>query len=250
MEATFATADTLRSIVNALRGLLTYATFDCNADGVQLQSMDSEHVALVDLRLQRAGFARYACERKLSFSVPMRGLHKIVQAATTDQQLTMRASARDDQVHFEFKIAERTVTCALAQISLDVERLGVPDDDEYDCVLAVASDAWARVCRDLTQLGAAVVELSSGAAGLRFEADAGDGVRANVLLRAAPQRPLTQAFACRYLNTFGQMAPLTKFVNVCMTANAPLRLRFCLGQLGGLDFYLAPQVPSGVKDGQ
>ncbi|BAE72392.1 PCNA [Hyphantria cunea nucleopolyhedrovirus] len=250
MEVTFATAGSLKNIVDALRGLLTYATFDCNADGLHLQSMDSEHVALVDLRLKRAGFARYTCERKLSFSVPMRGLHKIVRAATTNKQLTMRASARDDQVHFAFKTAERTVTCALSQISLDVERLGVPDDDEYDCVLAVASDAWARVCSDLAQLDATVVELSSGAAGLCFAADAGDGVRANVLLRAAPRRPLTQAFACRYLNAFGQTAPLSKFVNVCMSANAPLRLRFCLERLGKLDLYLAPQVSSGAKDGQ
>nr|QNN89418.1 proliferating cell nuclear antigen [Spilarctia obliqua nucleopolyhedrovirus] len=65
--------------------------------------MDSEHVALVDLRLKRAGFARYTCERKLSFSVPMRGLHKIVRAATTNKQLTMRASARDDQVHLRLR---------------------------------------------------------------------------------------------------------------------------------------------------
>ncbi|AGR56990.1 PCNA [Choristoneura occidentalis alphabaculovirus] len=240
MEAVFATAGALRNIVDALRGILSYATFDCDAKGVSLQGMDAERVALADLRLNHAGFARYKCERKVTFSVPVRGLVKIVHAADPRKKLAMRASARDDRLHFKFKSARRAVACALAQISLDVERLGMLDN-VHDCVLAVRSDEYAKVCRDLLRLGAGSVEVSSGAAGLRFTADA-DGVRASVLLRVAPQRQLTQVFACSYLNTFARACTLSKDVDVCMTADAPLQLRFCIGQLGSLDLYLAPQM--------
>ncbi|AGR57137.1 PCNA [Choristoneura rosaceana nucleopolyhedrovirus] len=251
MEAVFASARAFQNIVDALRGILSHATFDCDAKGVSVQGMDAERVALVELRLNRAGFARYECERKVSFSVPVRGLVKIVHAADPRKKLAMRASARDDRLHFEFESApQRTVACALAQISLDVERLGVPDN-EHDCVLAVSSDEYAKVCRDLMRLGATSVEVSCGAAGLRFTADASDGVHASVLLRAPPQRQLTQVFACRYLNAFARAWTLSKYVDVCMTADTPLRLRFCIGLLGTLDLYLAPQMRIiDVRDSQ
>ncbi|AHD25587.1 pcna [Choristoneura murinana nucleopolyhedrovirus] len=249
MEAVFATAGAFRNIVDALCGILSHATFDCDAKGVSMQGMDAERVALVELRLNCAGFARYKCERKVSFSVPVRGLLKIVHTADPREKLAMRACARDDRLHFEFESAQRAVACALAQISLDVERLGVPDN-EHDCVLAVCSDEYAKVCRDLMRLGAASVEVSCGAAGLRFTADASDSVRASVLLRAPPQRQLTQVFACSYLNAFARAWTLSKHVDVCMTADMPLRLRFCIGQLGTLNLYLAPQMRIDVRDSQ
>ncbi|AKR14185.1 proliferating cell nuclear antigen [Dasychira pudibunda nucleopolyhedrovirus] len=249
MEATFATAAAFQSIVGALRGLLTHATFDCDAHGMRLHSLDAERVALADLRLRRAGFARYACERKLSFSVPVRGLVKIVRTADPSAPLTMRVAARDDRVRLAYETARRAVSCTLAQISLDADRLGVPDK-EYTCVLAVPSAELTRACADLARLGATTVEMSSGATGLSFAAHADDGVRVRVLLRGSPQRPLTQAFACCYLNKLARASALSETVDVCMDASMPLRLRFRLGPLGALDLYLAPRVPSVGESAQ
>ncbi|AFY62902.1 proliferating cell nuclear antigen [Samia ricini nucleopolyhedrovirus] len=57
VEATFATAAELLGVVDAVRGLLSHATFDCDAVAVRLQGMDAERVMLVDLRLGLAGRA-------------------------------------------------------------------------------------------------------------------------------------------------------------------------------------------------
>ncbi|ABF50335.1 pcna [Antheraea pernyi nucleopolyhedrovirus] len=245
VEATFATAAELLGVVDAVRGLLSHATFDCNAVAVRLQGMDAERVMLVDLRLGRAGFARYACERKVSFSVPMHGLFRVLRAVDPREQLTLRVDAPDNHVHF----TQRARALTLAQVSLDVERLGVPTA-KPDCALTVHSSELARACRDLQRLGATTMELAAGSAGLRLAADAGGGVRGAVILRTPPARPLAQEFAVDYLTTLARASNLDASVEVGLTANMPLRLRFRVGSHGALDLYLAPLARSDRKDAQ
>lgn len=68
-EAKLNQAKLLKSIVDAVRETITEANFEISASGMELQSMDSAHVALVLLRLDAEGFEQYRCDRTFTLGV-------------------------------------------------------------------------------------------------------------------------------------------------------------------------------------
>ena len=68
-EARLAQGSLLKKVLEAIKDLLTEATWDCNSTGISLQAMDSSHVSLVSLMLRADGFDTFRCDRNLSMGI-------------------------------------------------------------------------------------------------------------------------------------------------------------------------------------
>lgn len=68
-EARLTQSSVLKKVLEAIRDLLTEATFDCTDSGISLQAMDNSHVSLVSLNLRADGFDKYRCDRNLSMGM-------------------------------------------------------------------------------------------------------------------------------------------------------------------------------------
>jgi proliferating cell nuclear antigen len=65
-EARLLQGSLLKKIIEAIKELVTDANFDCTESEFGLQAMDSSHVSLVALKLEKAGFDHYRCDKPLS----------------------------------------------------------------------------------------------------------------------------------------------------------------------------------------
>ena len=65
-EARLVQGNLLRKVIEAIKDLVTDANFDCTEQELCLQAMDSSHVSLVALQLQREGFEHYRCDKPFS----------------------------------------------------------------------------------------------------------------------------------------------------------------------------------------
>ena len=102
-EAKLSSSGTLKRIVDALRELLTEATFDCSAEGIRLDAMDSSHVCLVSLFLKPEGFQMYNCPRSFTMGVQFASLSKIFKCSENTDIATIRADENQDSVTFIFE---------------------------------------------------------------------------------------------------------------------------------------------------
>lgn len=94
-EARLLRSSILKKVLEAIKDLLTQATFDCDDNGIQLQvisyifilwlednlkvfslkkisslqAMDNSHVSLVSLTLRADGFDKYRCDRNISMGM-------------------------------------------------------------------------------------------------------------------------------------------------------------------------------------
>ena len=59
----------LKKVLEALKDLINEACWDISSSGMNLQSMDSSHVSLVQLTLRSEGFDTYRCDRNLAMGV-------------------------------------------------------------------------------------------------------------------------------------------------------------------------------------
>jgi len=55
----------LKKIVEAMKDLVTDANLECGEEGLKLQAMDSSHVSLISLSLNKEGLEDYRCDRSL-----------------------------------------------------------------------------------------------------------------------------------------------------------------------------------------
>lgn len=109
-------------------------------------------------------------------------LQKIVKCAGSNDSVTLRADESVDVLAllFEAKKADRVGEYEMKLMDIDQEHLGIPDTI-YDAEISLPSQEFARIIRDLKELGESVkIEVSKE--GVRFSAD-GDIGTASVTLK-------------------------------------------------------------------
>jgi len=253
-EARLVQSSILKKVLEAVKELLSEATFDCSDSGIQLQAMDNSHVSLVSLNLRSDGFDKYRCDRNLSMGINLTSMTKIMKCAGNDDVLTIKAQDNADTVMFMFESQnqEKVSDYEMKLMNLDQEHLGIPETD-YSCVIKMPSGEFARICRDLSQFGESMV-ISCSKEGVKFSA-AGDIGAANIKIAQTAnvdkeeeavtiemQEPVTLTFACRYLNSFTKATSLSQQVQLSMSADVPLVVEYKIGDIGQIRYYLAPKI--------
>merc|ERR1711876_168871 len=76
-------------VVDAMKDLCKDVNFDCSEKGLQVQSMDSSHVALVSLLLRESAFSEFKCDRPTSLGMNVDSLAKILKMCGTSDSLKL-----------------------------------------------------------------------------------------------------------------------------------------------------------------
>uniref|UniRef100_A0A8C4X2N8 DNA sliding clamp PCNA n=1 Tax=Erpetoichthys calabaricus TaxID=27687 RepID=A0A8C4X2N8_ERPCA len=247
-EARLVQGSILKKVLEALKDLITEACWDISSSGISLQSMDSSHVSLVQLTLRHDGFDSYRCDRNLAMGVNLSSMSKILKCAGNEDIITLRAEDNADTLSliFETLNQEKVSDYEMKLMDLDVEQLGIPEQ-EYSCVVKMPSAEFARICRDLSQIGDAVM-ISCAKDGVKFSAS-GELGTGNIKLSQtsnvdkedeAVTSPVDLCFELPQL--FTKATPLSKTVILSMSADIPLVVEYKIADMGHVKYYLAPKI--------
>ncbi|XP_035613181.2 proliferating cell nuclear antigen-like [Oncorhynchus keta] len=181
-------------------------------------------------------------------------MSKILKCAGNEDIITLRAEDNADTLALVFETLnqEKVSDYEMKLMDLDVEQLGIPEQ-EYSCVVKMPSGEFARICRDLSQIGDAVM-ISCAKDGVKFSAT-GELGTGNVKLSQTSNvdkeeeavsiemnEPVQLIFALNYLNFFTKATPLSKTVILSMSADIPLVVEYKIADMGHVKYYLAPKI--------
>jgi len=130
----------LKKCVNALKELIEQAAWDISEDGIQLQSMDSSHVALVQMNIGSDSFETFRCDQAMQIGLNMTNLHKIF-GAFNNGSVSINAEGEDaDTVEFVFESAKESSAARSARAKKvkeenadsESEAAASDDDEETD----------------------------------------------------------------------------------------------------------------------
>ena len=127
-EARLAQGVILKKILDAIKDLVTEASWDCSSQGMSLQAMDTSHVSLVTVNLDAGGFDKYRCDQNvilgicsgnsfcqiiISFTLCLRyvyvmfilifSLSKIIKCASNNDVITIKAPDDGDKITLIFE---------------------------------------------------------------------------------------------------------------------------------------------------
>lgn len=140
-------------MVDAIKDLVQDCNFDCNDSGIALQAMDNSHVALVSMMLMAEGFSPYRCDRNIALGVNLTSLTKVLRAAQSDDNLTLKADDAPDVLNLLFESVDRDRISEydLKLMDIDQEHLGIPET-EYSATISMPSAEFRRICTDLAAM--------------------------------------------------------------------------------------------------
>lgn len=164
----------MKKIVSALKELIDQASWDLTEEGIQLQSMDSSHVALVQMMLKCDNFEIYRCDEAFNMGLNMTNLNKIF-AAFTSGSLAIQCEDDSDTVKFTFEDEKQNKKqqYELRLMDLDTEQLGIPEQ-EYEATFTMPSAEFTKIVKDLLVMGESVtICVTKGEVTFRAEGDIG-----------------------------------------------------------------------------
>ena len=144
--------------------------------------MDNSHVALVSVSLEKEGFANFRCDRPIPLGVNVASLTKVLKCAKDDDIVTLKANDDADILNLTYEAArsDRIAEYDMKLMDIDADELQIPET-EYDARITMLSAEFARIVRDLSQLGeSGKIEVSKD--GVRFAAE-GEAANGSVLLK-------------------------------------------------------------------
>jgi len=255
LEAHLQQAVLLKKVVDAMKDLCKDVNFDCSEKGIQVQSMDSSHVALVSLLLRESAFSDFKCDRATSLGMNVDSLGKIFKMCGPTDSLKLRWQNDADTVNFQCESGEddRIADFELKLMQIESEHMEIPEQ-QYKVVVKMPSSEFLKICRDLKEFGE-TMQIQASKDGIRFSV-AGDVGTGNVVLKPREaEKPedrvsltvneaVTATFALRYLVTFAKAAPLSSSVELGLGPDSPLSVKYELenAENGYMQFYLAPKI--------
>merc|ERR1711904_645597 len=242
-------------VVDAMKDLCKEVNFDCSEKGIQVQSMDSSHVALVSLLLRESAFADFKCDRPTSLGMNVDSLGKIFKMCGPNDSLKLRWQNDADTLNFQCESSDddRIADFDLKLMQIESEHMEIPEQ-HYKVVARLPSSEFQKICKDLKEFGE-TMQVSASKEGIKFSVQ-GDVGTGNVILKPREsekpeekvtltvQEPVTATFALRYLVNFAKAAPLCGVVELGLGPDAPLSVKYDLdkSENGHLQFYLAPKI--------
>jgi len=255
LEALLQQAVLLKKVVDAMKDLCKDVNFDCSEKGLQVQAMDSSHVALVSLILRESAFSEFKCDRAASLGMNIDSLAKVFKMCGSSDKLRLRYQNDTDHVTFVCESTEedRIADFDLKLMEIESEHMEIPEQ-QYKVIAKLPSAEFLKICRDLKEFGE-TMQINATKEGIRFtvQGDVGTG---NVMLKPresekAEERvsltvhePVNATFALRYLTNFAKASPLCGSVEIGLAAEAPLSVKYDIDTAdnGHLQFYLAPKI--------
>merc|ERR1712227_356591 len=241
-EARLEKGDVLKKTMDALKDLIKEAVWDVSSQGLSLQSMDSSHVSLVQVTLRTEGFETFRCDKNLALGVNMDTMGKLMKCAANDDAITLRSEDNGDLLGlvFESKSGDKSSEFEMKLMDLDIEQLGIPEQD-YSCTIRMPSQEFARICKDLSNIGESV-QITVTKAGVTFSAQGAIVDKEEESIIIDMQEAVNLTFGLRYLNFFTKATPLSSQVILSLSPEVPLVVEYDIDDIGHVKYFLAPKI--------
>jgi proliferating cell nuclear antigen len=246
----------LKKIAEAIKDIQKGGVnFHCSSDGIRMEAMDSSHISLVSLFLQKSGFQLYRINKNFVMGISMETLVTILKNTADKDMVTIKKEDDSDEVTFVMEATDqdRINHYSIKLLDVDEESLTIPESQNefvitmpspvfkksIDQVAVIGDTCEICVCKDNVKF-TAVSTMGKADAIIKGE---------KIQIQIAPdhkENELSLTFAWRYLSFIAKGGALSDNVTINMNREEPIRFEYQLESLGFVRYYLAPKVTNDL----
>jgi proliferating cell nuclear antigen len=245
-------SSTIKTLVEALKELLTDTVLEVDPGGIKIVATDMAHVVLVNLKLYADRFEYFHCPQELRIGINMLNLHKLIKTIGNSDTLTLYVEEDDDN-HLGIKIeSNEKNTKSIYKLDL----LALPPQSirvgptEFDSVIVISATDFQKLCRDMHNI-AETVEIRAVKNEVVFRCKGDFCSQETVLCNQGGADDgavdhgcdITQGiFSLKYLLMFTRCTNLSNTVELFLKNDMPCILRYAVSTLGDIKLVCAPQL--------
>ena len=247
-------AGAFRTLIEALKEILTEANLEFDSTGLKVMSVDETHTVLVYLRLHSDRFENYFCPAKHILGVNMIYLFKLIKTMGNNDSLTLYLPASNpNKLGIRMENAEKsTVTNYFLKLfDTNVDEIKIPELN-FSNVIHMPSLDLQKICRDMNALGEKLhVEITSSGSDLVFRCECDFAEQETVISEnntsmkvnktpGSPSSGVVQGmFQLKHLVLFTKCTSLCPSIEMYLRNDFPLILRYTVANLGEVKLMLA-----------
>jgi proliferating cell nuclear antigen len=245
-------AAAFRTLIEALKEILTEANLEFDSTGIKIMAMDETHTVLVYLRLHADRFNEYYCPQKFVLGINMIYLFKLIKTMGNNDSLTLYLPAKNpNKLGIKMENADKATTTNyfLKIFDTNVEDIQIPSLS-FTSIIHMPSIDFQKICRDMNGLGdGEKVELTSNGGDLIFKclgdfAEQETHISENTSMkvqRTAKNNEIVQGiFQLKHLVLFTKCTNLCPAIEIYLKNDYPLIIRYTVANLGEIKLVLAP----------
>lgn len=241
-------ASSIKTLIEALKELLTDTCIEFDETGLKIIAMDSSHIVLVHLKLEASKFEYYHCPNKISIGVNMLNLHKLIKTINSTDTLTFFMDNIDIN-HLGIKIenSEKNTKTIYKLNLLDLDNPNISiDPTEFNSVISLPSSDFQKICRDMNNVSE-LVEIKNISNQLIFSCK-GDFCCQETILSDNETNNISQQnqdivqgiFKLNYLVLFTKCTNLCNTIEIYLKNDYPLIVKYMVASLGEIKLCIAP----------
>jgi proliferating cell nuclear antigen len=237
-----------RTLVEAIKDILTDANLEFDQHGIKIMAMDGTHTILVHLRLQADRFDEYYCPQKHVLGINMINFFKLVKTMSNNESIMLYMKKSDTtKLGIEILNGEKQMVThfALNLIELDVRPISIPPVELN--IITMPSVDFQKIIRDMHTLGE-VVEIRSASKELVFRCKGDYAVQETIfsfgqngLSQSKPSTNIVQGnFFLKHLVLFTKCTSLCSDISLYLKNDYPIIVEYNVAGLGEIKLALAP----------
>jgi proliferating cell nuclear antigen len=255
LECSTVQSGAVRTLVEALKEILTEANLEFDGQGIKVMAVDETHTVLVYLRLHADRFEKYFCPAKHVLGVNMIYLFKLIKTMGNNDNLTIYLPASNpNKLGIRMENSEKsTVTNYFLKLfDTDVEDIQIPNLN-FTSIIHMPSVDLQKICRDMNALGEKLdVEITSSGSDLIFKC-MGDFAEQETIISErnnsnmkvhkfgnGASEIVQGIFQLKHLVLFTKCTSLCPSIELYLKNDIPLILRYTVANLGEVKLVLAP----------
>lgn len=240
-------ASPVRTLVDAVKDILTEVNLEIDNIGIKIMAMDGTHTILVHMRLYADRFDEFFCHQKCILGVDFVNLNKMVkQIKNEDSLLLFMEKSNMSRLGIRIMNGEKQMvtTKYLNLMELDIKPIEIPAV-HFPSVITMPSLDFQNIIKDLIQLGDKV-EIKSAEQELSFRLEGGEfGSQETICHMPTPQKEIVQGyFLLKPLSLFTKCTAMSSDIMIYLKNNYPIIIEYSVSGLGEIKLALAPSTRS------
>ena len=246
-----------KSLIEALKELLTETNIEFSDEGMKIMSMDESHTVLVRLKLLKENFNEYICPDRIIIGVSIPNLHKLLKSITLSDILTWYIMSNDPNklgIQIDNSEKHQRTNYGLNLLEVNGEEMDIPDH-EYPYDINMPSSDFQKICRDMKNLNTKAIDIKQHKNELIFST-VGDFAsqtttrtpgsnNSNLVINTTNNEIYQGAFDLEKLIDFTKFTNLggsSTSVKIAMKKEYPLMFGYQVADLGEITLCLAPML--------
>lgn len=249
-----------KSLIEALKELLTETNIEFSSEGMKIMSMDESHTVLVRLKLLKDNFNEYICPDRIIIGVSIPNLHKLLKSITQYDILTWYIMSNDPNrlgIQIDNSEKHQKTDYRLNLLEINEEDMDIPDH-QYPYDISLPSSDFQKICRDMKNLNTKTIDIKQHKNELIFST-VGDFAsqtttrtpgsnNGNLVIHTTDNEIYQGAFNLEKLIDFTKCTNLggsATNVKMLMKKEYPLMFIYQVADLGEITLCLAPMLQQG-----